>query len=163
MTTTIASPPLPLRLLTSGLRGSKAPRVRTALVALPFAEYIAAPEVWASSLNLRASHLGLYVADQCQPYGHVSLNPTQLLEYALRLLPHPENSDPTDPGIWVWGVDVLLAKLTEVERAAFWQRLHGTASYRPPLILALPSKLLNRFGPANPETSWGPQRFLLLP
>lgn len=158
----MASIPLPVRLLASGLKGPSAPRVRTALIALPPAEYLAAPEDWVSSLSFQSHHLGLFVADQCEPHGHVRLNSTLLLDYVLSLLPNPEDSDPTKPGIWVWGIDVLLAKLSESERISFWKKLHGTASYRPPLIIALPSKLLKRFGPDDPEISWGSQRYLFL-
>ncbi|MBW3127297.1 hypothetical protein [Hymenobacter profundi] len=158
--------PLPVRLLVAGLRPPSAPRVRTALVALGAAAYAAAPEVWASELALNSVHLGLHVADHCQPHGHVSLDPVRLLDYLLSLLPDPDTPEPPDPiisGVWVWGFDVLLAKLSEAERSAFWHRLHGTASYRPPLVLALPAALLGRFGPTDPANTWGAQRFLLLP
>ena len=158
--------PLAVRLLVAGLRPPAAPRVRTAVVALGPTHYAAAPEAWAPDLALGSTHLGLHVADHCQAHGHVSLDAIRLFDYVLDLLPDPDTPDPPDPaesGMWVWGLDVLLAKLTEAERTSFWHRLHGTASYRPPLVLALPAALLDRFGPANPDSAWGAQRFLLLP
>ena len=158
--------PLSMRLLVAGFRTPSAPRVRTALVALDPAAYVAAPDTWAPVLSLSSVHLGLHVANYCQAHGHVSLDPVRLLDYLLGLLPDPDSPEPPDPdssGVWVWGLDALLAKLSETERAAFWHRLHGTASYRPPLVLALPAALLARFGPTDPATTWGPQRFLLLP
>ena len=169
MSSTLASEmaaPLPVRLLVAGFRTPSAPRVRTALVALSPAAYAAAPDSWTSDLALSSVHLGLHVADHCQAHGHVSLDPVRLLDYVLGLLPDADAPEPPDPevsGVWVWGLDALLAKLTEAERSSFWHRLHGTASYRPPLVLALPASLLARFGPADPATTWGPQRFLELP
>lgn len=158
--------PLPVRLLVAGFRTHSAPRVRTALVALNPAAYAAAPDVWTSDLALSSVHLGLHVADHCQAHGHVSLDPVRLLDYVLGLLPDADSPEPPNPaisGVWVWGLDALLAKLTETERSSFWYRLHGTASYRPPLVMALPAPMLARFGPADPATTWGPQRFLLMP
>lgn len=169
MSSTLASEmvaPLPVRLLVAGLRPPSAPRVRTALVALSPAAYAAAPQSWTAGLALSSVHLGLHVADHCQAHGHVSLDAGRLLDYLLSLLPDADAPEPPDPaasGVWVWGLDALLAKLTEAERASFWHRLHGTASYRPPLVLALPADLLARFGPTDPAATWGPQRFLRLP
>lgn len=157
--------PLPLRLLVAGLHPPTAPRVRTALVALGPASYAAA-QGWAPSLGLAATHLGLSVAKQCQAHGHVSLDAGRLLSYALALLPNPDtpptDADPATVGAWVWGIDALLAKLSEAERAAFWYTFHGKPSYRPPLVLALPAALLLRFGPADPA-AWGAARFVQLP
>ncbi|GAA4382177.1 hypothetical protein GCM10023186_22260 [Hymenobacter koreensis] len=149
----------------AGLRPPSAPRVRTALVALKPSDYAEAPTTWAPGLGLDSVHLGLNVADKCQAHGHISLDPARLLNYLLALLPDPDSPEPPDPGVsgvWVWGADALLAKLSEAERAIFWEQFFGKPTYLPPLVLALPSNMLGRFGPANPATTWGPQRFLLL-
>ncbi|WP_192822484.1 hypothetical protein [Rufibacter sp. LB8] len=162
MSTTATSAPNKLIKLANSLRGHTAPRVRTALIALNKDEYFTAPETWASSLFLEPIHLSLHVAEKCQTYGHVGLSPTQLLEYILNLLPNNDNPDPMEPGVWIWGIDILLAKLSENERTIFWSKLHGMASYRPPIVVAIPSNLLSRFGPPEPESTWGTQRFLSL-
>lgn len=166
--------PLPLRLLVAGLRGPARPRVRTALVALGPAAYPAAPHAWVPGLGLNATHLGLHVADRCQAHGHVSLDAARLLDYAIGLLPDPEapeQPDPAQAGVWAWGADALLAKLSQDERTVFWARLFGTYSFRPPLLLVLPTALLARFGPPALDLAhtWqaaegsGAPRYLLLP
>lgn len=160
-----ADVPLAVRQLVAGLRGSKAPLVRTAVLVLPPADYLTGAEAWASALDLTPIHLGLHVAERAESRGNVRvfLDANSLLGHALDVLPVPDPTypNPAEPGAWVWGFDALLALLSETERAAFWLSLRQTPSKRPPLVLVLPAVWLARFGPADPN-AWGP-RFTQLP
>lgn len=156
--------PLLVRQLVANLRGSRAPLVRTAVLALGPAHYVSAAEQWATPLYLAPRHLALHIADRLEAQGHTELflDPDELLRYALELLPTALTAaDPTEPGTWVWGVDVLLARLKNDQRRAFWFKLLSQVSKRPPLLLVLPTTLLARFGPEQPS-EWG-GRFVQFP
>ena len=156
--------PLLVRQLVANLRGSRAPLVRTAVLALGPAHYTSAAEQWATSLHLTPSHLALHIADRLEAQGQTELflDTGELLRYVLELLPvTPAATDPTEPGTWVWGGDVLLARLNKEQRRAFWSKLLSQVSKRPPLLLVLPATLLAHFGPEQP-TEWG-RRFAQLP
>ena len=158
-----AAIPLPVRQLVANLRGPRAPLVRTAVLALGPSHYASAPEQWAASLQLAPRHLALHIADRLEAQGRTELfiGPDELLTYVLELLPAATSADPAEPGVWVWGADILLARLTETQRRTFWANLRQRVSKRPPLLLALPATVLARFGPEQP-VEWG-TRFAALP
>ena len=143
-------PPLALQQLVSELRAIDAPRVRTALVALSPAAAVLAPG-WATMLELDAQHLGQAVAAQARADGAPDVGigrAADLLAHVRRLLPTPDRHAPPPGGVWLRGLDLLLAKLDEDQRALCWQGLRHELPHLPPLVLALPAALATRFGPA---------------
>ena len=153
--------PAALRELVSSLR-RPGTLVRTATVLLDAAQVAPAATAWATNEQLDAHHLGRAVLAEVQALGTrvVSLSAERLREYADAQLPRPQRGALPSGGVWLWGAEVLLTKLDDTQRMAFWEAMRTGMPHRPPLVLALPQHMA-RFGPPQPE-AWGP-RYLSLP
>jgi hypothetical protein len=154
-------PPLSLQQLVGDLRSVDAPKVRTSLVELsPTAVLLG--HSWATLLELEVVHIGKVVAAQARTDGAPDAGiyrAADILMYIRRILPPAERHAPPPGGVWLCGLDLLLAKLPEPQRALCWRGLRDELPYLPPLIVVLPAALAARFGPA-PDT-W-PTRWLAL-
>ena len=154
-TTDCAAIPAPLRALATELtEGGNSSR--TGLALLGPAAYEQGRQ-WASPcLRLRPVHLGREVLAWCeaQGTGRVLLDGMGLLGHVLRV--HYADP-PRTVGTWLWGLDVLLAKLTPDQRTTFWAELWHWRQ-RPPLLVVLPAELAAAFGPDDVDTRWGAAR-----
>ena len=154
-------PPLALQQLVGELRGSDPPKVCTALVELSPAAAELAPG-WAALLDLQAVHLGQVIAAQARADGTPDIGldrAAHVLAYVRHLLPTPDRYAPPPGGIWLRGLDLLLAKLDDAQRVLCWRGLRHELPYLPPLVLALPATLPARFGLAASE--WPMRRLSL--
>lgn len=155
------TPPLSLQQLVGDLRSVDAPKVRTALVELSPAAALLATS-WAAQLELEVLHLGKIVAAQARadaaPDAGIS-RAAEILKYIRRALPLAERHAPPPGGVWLYGLDLLLAKIPEPQRVLCWRGLHDELPYLPPLVVALPTDLAARFG--LPSAAWPTRRLAL--
>ena len=156
-------PPLVLQQLVGELRGFDPPKVRTALLELSPSAAVLAPG-WAALLEFDIVHLGQAVAAQARadgaPDAGLDRGTPAVIAHVRSLLLAAERHDSSPPnGIWLRGLDLLLAKLSEPQRSACWRSLRDELPYLPPLVLTLPIALATRFGPTTAE--WPNRRITL--
>lgn len=155
------NPPLSLQQLVGDLRSVDAPKVRTALVELsPAALPLGAG--WATLLEFEVVHLGKVVAAQARADAAPDAGiyrAADILMHIRRAVPPAERHAPPPGGVWLCGLDLLLAKLPEPQRALCWRGLRDELPYLPPLVVVLTAALAARFGPA--PATWPTRRLAL--